>query len=93
MKARLPTHKTKRERDDDALISETVYKTITLFSKFIALSLYNRHGFASKRTGEVLQEAFDTMSEYTQRYGSDFAETAADKHLTDLKINITVRGR
>ena len=83
----------KRERDDSDLISQTVVNTMSLVCKSIALSLHELYGFGEKRVGAVLQDAVNRVDEYTDRYGSEFVETAMDEHLDDIGMDITVKGR
>ena len=85
--------RSKRERDDDKLISQTIFDTFEFTMKSVALSLHELYGFGEKRICAVLDDAIKRVDEYTERYDSECVLTAMDRKLESLGIKIEVEGK
>lgn len=85
--------RSRRQREDDALTEDNVVRTVNLWCKALAKANYNVNGHHNIRTERLLQETFDVVDEYIERYGADCAEIALEKDLEGLGINLDIRDR
>lgn len=81
-----------RERRDEELRCQRTYDVIVLTLMLTFLSLNKRYSFGAKRLHLIFDDVFDTMQEYTNRYGSDGVITALHKHLSERGINLDIDG-
>lgn len=85
--------KSKRQRENDELISQTILDTLELLSHSFAITMNEKDGYGEKRISDRLTDAFKRVDEYTERYGSDCVLTARKKKLKDLGITIEIEGK
>lgn len=85
--------KSKREREKDELISQTILDALELLSHSFALTLNEMDGYGEKRISDRLTDAFKRVDEYTERYGSEYVLTAMKKRLKDVGITIEIEGK
>lgn len=85
--------KSKREREDSELISQTVLDTMELIICSFALTMNEKDRYGEKRITDRITDAVKRVDEYTEKYGSECVLPEMKKRLKDIGITIEIEGK
>lgn len=85
--------KSKRERENSALISQTVLNSMEVILSSVALTMHEMDGYGEKRITDRLTDVVNRIDEYTEKFGSDCVLTAMKIRLQYIGVKIEIEGK